>query len=33
LPPGRAVMRAVDDLEHAEKLVSLVGLGRRWARL
>ena len=26
-------MRAVDDLEHAEKLDGLVGLGQRWARL
>ena len=26
-------MRAVDDLEHAEELDGLVGLGQRWARL
>ena len=30
---SRAAMRAVDDLEHAETLDGLVGLGQRWARL
>ncbi len=30
---SRAAMRVVDDLEHAEKLDGLVGLGQRWARL